>query len=117
MTIADGSWWNPGYGGAFVSTRTAPAGSLVNLNVHPTGTPANNFSLVRTVTPDRNGNWTRSIVADANYRYFANVGAAKSQTALFQPAPTIDHPVSRVVARNKAYTHTSRVIPGHRALL
>ena len=112
MVINGGSTQTPAYGSTFVITGTAPAGATVSLNFHKAGTAATDYSIVRTVLADNNGNWTRAITANVDYRYYANVGSTMSNNVLSQPTATLDGPLSRVATLNALYTLTGTATPG-----
>ena len=108
---------NPTPNAAFLITGTAPAGATVTLHFHKAGTPAADYSIVRSVTAADNGTWSRSITASSDYRYYATVPGATSATVLFQPAPTLNGPTSRVVPVNRRYTLTGTAVAGSTVFL
>lgn len=112
VTISGGDLQRPLYGSTFVILGTAPANSTVVLNFHKRGTAGTDYSIVRTVSADASGNWSRGILADTDYRYFANVGTSTSNNVLLQALPTISGPLARVVAKNHTYTITGNAVPG-----
>ena len=64
-----------------VLTGTGVAGSTVVIHFHKAGTAADDYSLLRTVTVAGNGTWTRSIVADVDYRFYVTSGLNGIATA------------------------------------
>ena len=108
---------NPTPNASFLITGTAPAGATVTLHFHKAGTPAADYSIVRSVTAADNGTWSRSITASSDYRYYATVPGATSATVLFQPAPTLNGPTSRVVPVNRRYTLTGTAVAGSTVFL
>ena len=100
------------YGSSFTLSGWAPNNSLVTLLFHRAGTPADDYSIVRTVQADAGGRWSRPIRSDTDYRYYANVGSAFSQTVLYQPVPALSGPASRTVTKNSTYLLTGRSVPG-----
>ena len=103
---------NPAPNGPYAITGTAPAGATVTLHFHQAGTPAADYSIVRSLTAGADGTWSRTITASSDYRYYATVPGATSGAVLFQPAPTLDGPLSRVVPVNQRYTLTGAALPG-----
>lgn len=87
--------------GSIVS-GTAPAGSTVVLQNHTQWTPADDYSIVRTVRANSAGRWARAFRLDVDYRVFATVGGAsqsRSATMLFTSAPLPPPPPLRLVAQ------------------
>ena len=62
---------NPVLHKPFIVSGAAPAGSFVTLHFHRIHTAANDYSIIRTVTADEFGRWSRTISGDVDYRYYA----------------------------------------------
>ena len=74
-------------GHTYILTGTASPGSTVWLHFHRFGMAAGDFSIVRSVVADADGNWTRSYLAEADYRLYASNAAtphAAAQPTLIQ---------------------------------
>lgn len=110
--ILGGNVQRPLYGSTFVIRGTAPAGDVVLLHFHKSGTAANDYSLVRSATANSSGSWTRAILANTDYRYYATDGSATSNNVLFQPRPTVSGPLTRVVAKNHTTSISGTSVPG-----
>ena len=82
LTINGGTFQSPPYGSVFAITGTAPVGETVSLHFHKAGTPATDYSIVRTVTADNTGFWIRPIAAIVDYRYYATDDALTSPRVL-----------------------------------
>jgi hypothetical protein len=52
---------------------TATPGATVTLHFHKAGTPASDYSILRTITAAANGTWSRPYVASTDYRYYASL--------------------------------------------
>ena len=100
------------YRSTFSIDGTALASSVVTLRFHRAGTPAGDYSIVRTVRADARGAWSRPITPDTDYRYYATAGSATSPTVLYQPVPTLTGPAARVVPRNAPYVLRGTSAPG-----
>ena len=100
------------YDSTFSITGTAPASSPVTLHFHKSGTPASDYTLTRGVTSDAKGKWSRAITANEDYRYYATSGSGTSATVLNQPAPTVDGPRARQIAKDSQYSLTGAGLPG-----
>ena len=115
VTITGGDWQQPVFGTTFTLTGTAPAGSVVTLRFHKSGTPAGSYGVIRTLTTPASGTWTRPIAAIFDYRYYATLattsGLVTSGTVLFQPSPLIDGPLNITMAKNQNYTITGQAAP------
>ena len=112
-TVIDGpATQTPLYNSTFTINGTAPASSTVTLHFHKTGTPASDYSLTRTVGSDAKGKWSRTITANQDYRYYATAGSGTSATVLNQPAPTVDGPRARQIAKDSQYSLTGAGLPG-----
>ena len=72
----------------YLLTGRSVPGSTVALHFHAPGTPANDYSIVRTVIADSAGNWTRRYSTTMDYRLFAsrsiNPGDVAASTFLIQ---------------------------------
>lgn len=102
----------PWYNSSFTISGTAPANAVVTLHFHRGGTAPADFSLLRTVTADNNGRWSRPVVANVDYAYYATAGSASSQTVQNQPAASLDGPLSRVVAVRHLFALGGTAVPG-----
>ena len=96
---------------------TAAANSLVTLHFHRAGTPAGDYSIVRTVRANSRGAWSRLFTPETDYRYYATVatassGTATSATVLVQPVPTLAGPATRQVRRGATYLWSGTAVPG-----
>ena len=58
-----------------ITGKAAPY-SLLYLHFHKAGTPAADYSIVRAVSVNSVGTWSRAILASSDYRYFASRNAA-----------------------------------------
>ena len=97
----------------FTITGTAAPLALVTLHFHRAGTAADDYSILRTVTADANGNWHRVVTTSVDYRYFATVANGARATLLPQPeAVTLAGPLVRVVAADQRYTLSGTATPG-----
>ncbi|MCW2600471.1 MAG: hypothetical protein JWM02_2300, partial [Frankiales bacterium] len=112
LSISGGNVQRPVYGSTFTIRGTAPAGSTVVLHFHKAGTAGSDYSLVRSVTAASNGTWSRAILANTDYRYYATVGSATSNNVLFQARPSVNGALTRTAAKNKTYTLTGTSVPG-----
>jgi len=110
--ILGGNVQRPLYGSTFVIRGTAPAGDVVLLHFHKRGTATNDYSMVRSVTTNSSGSWSRSILANTDYRYYATDGSATSNNVLFNPRPTVSGPLTRVVAKNHTTSISGTSVPG-----
>lgn len=74
--------------GAVAIRGMAPAGALVALHYHRSGTASTDYSIVRNVRADSIGRWSRAFTLDTDYRVFATVGVGNphSKTVLFTSA-------------------------------
>ena len=115
VTITGAAWQIPRFGAVFTITGTAPAGSLVTLRFHKSGTPVGSYGLVRTLTTPTSGTWTRPIAAVFDYRYYATLdttaGQVSSGNVLFQPSPIVNGPLNVITAKNKPFTITGKAAP------
>ena len=115
MTISGGDWQTPRYGTVFTITGTAPAGSVVTLRFHKSGTAVGSYGLIRTLTTPASGVWTRAMAASFDYRYFATLdttaGQVSSGNVLFQPSPVINGPLNVIAAKNKPFLITGKAAP------
>ena len=59
----------------FTITGKAAPYSLLFLHFHKQGTPAADYSIVRTVRTNSIGTWSRAILASSDYRYYASRNA------------------------------------------
>ena len=112
VTISGDAVQNPLYAGTFVITGTAEANARVDLHFHKPGTPAADYSTVRSVTADSKGNWSRSILATTDYRYYASAGTRTTGVILNQPVPLVDGPLSRTVTKGDWCAVTGRAPAG-----
>ena len=112
VTITGGPTQSPLYKGTFVIRGTAAALSTVTLHFRRAGAAAGDLPVLRTVTAAADGTWSRPLVANADYTYFATAGTGTSGTVVLRAAPTLDGPTSRVVPRNRTVTLTGSALPG-----
>ena len=117
VTVAGGPQHSPAYASQFVITGKATAGSLVTLHFRKAGAPVGEYAIVRTVTADAFGSWTRPILANAEYRYYATSDSGRSDTVLNTPSPTVDGPAARLVPLRHSYRLTGHALPGSTVLL
>jgi hypothetical protein len=92
---------------------TAPVGSTVEIWFHKR-TPRGYTQLYtkrRSLTVGADGTFSTSYVANDDYRYFAQVGTAKSATDLTQIPVHIDGPATRMSTRYGGYHLTGLAIP------
>lgn len=71
-----------------ISGTVHPTGAAVAVYFHRAGRPAGDYSLRRSLRPDRLGRWSTSYLADADYRYYATYSGTTSaalQTVLSPP--------------------------------
>ena len=111
LMINGGTFQSPAYGSTFVLTGTAPVGDTVSLHFHKAGTPANDYSIVRTVAADDTGFWLRPITANIAYRYYATDGTLTSANVLNAPTPTVKSPLRALAALGSTYTLTGGAPP------
>ena len=111
VTLAGSALLNPAAGSTVVITGTTAANTVVTLHFHKGGTPAS-ADVTRTVTSDAAGNFSRAIVANVDYRYFATVGTSTSQRVLSQPVFTISGNAAQTVAKGKTFTSTGTAFAG-----
>ena len=117
VTVARGPRHSPAYDSRFVITGRATAGALVTLHFRKAGAPVGEYAIARTVTADASGNWSRPILANAEYRYYATSGSGRSDTVLTTPSPTVDGPAARRVPLRGSYRLTGHALPGSTVLL
>ena len=120
VTINGGDWQAPRFNTIFTITGTAPAGAVVTLRFHKSGTPVGSYGLTRTLTTPANGIWARQIAASFDYRYYATIDTSNGTTTavrvssanvLFQPTPLIDGPLNIATAKNLPFTITGQAAP------
>ena len=115
VSINGGDRQAPVLNAVFTITGTAPAGSTVSLRFRKAGSPAGDFSLVRTVTATADGTWRRDITASVDYVYYATIvidGALiRSGTLLNQPTPIVNGPTTVTTLRNRSVTITGQAAP------
>ena len=112
VTILGGTSPKPLYNSTFTILGTAPANTLVTLHFRKAGAASIDYGIVREVRSAADGTWSRAIVANVDYGYFATVGTGRSAIVQNQPTATLAGAVSRVVARNKAVTLSGSAVPG-----
>ena len=117
VTVDGPATVNPAPNAAFLITGSAPANATVTVHFHKAGTAAADYGIARSVTARADGTWSRSIAASSDYRYYATVPSGTSATVLFQPAPTLTGPVSRVVPANQRHTLTGTALAGSTVFL
>jgi hypothetical protein len=72
-------------GSTYTITGTGIPGKVLTLHFHKAGTPANDYSIRRTVTINSEGAWSRPYAATVDYRFFASLSnGQKSRTVLVQ---------------------------------
>jgi hypothetical protein len=98
------------YGSTVALVGTAQPGARVGVWLRKAG--ATTFVQRQTVTASSTGAWSAGYVADNDYRVYATVGTAASQTILVQVAPTIAGATTRMVRRNSTYVITGTGTPG-----
>ena len=112
VTINGGDRQAPAYNSRFVLTGTAPARAVVTLLFRKAGTPGRDYSVVRTATANSAGIWSRAIIANADYRYYATAGGISTASVLIQPVPTFTGPTERTLPRNARTSLTGTAVPG-----
>lgn len=110
LTINGGGFQDPDAGSSFVLTGTAPVGESVELHFHRAGTAATDFSLLRTVTADGTGFWSRAITADVDYRYYASDAELSTDVVLHRPSPTISGPLARNIKRGSSFLVSGKAV-------
>ena len=114
--IAGAAVQQPPIGSMFVLRGTGPANTVITLHFHRAGTPAWDYSLLRTVTTDGNGQWSRPVAATADYRYYASAGSGAtslvSTVVQLQPLPGMRGAGLQVVRRNSTVTLSGLGVPG-----
>ena len=117
VTILDGTHQKPLYNSTFTIRGTAPADSVVTMHFRKAGTPSIDFSIKREVRARADGTWSRAVLANVDYGYFATVGAGRSPIVQLQPAATLAGATSRVVPRNRTVTLAGAAVPGSTVFL
>lgn len=113
VLIAGGLLQKPLAGSTFLVTGTGPAGAPVTVHFHRAGTPAWDYTLLKTVTSDANGTWSQPVVASTDYAYYATAASsAASDVVQLLPAPTVSGASSRMVRRSSTVTLTGLGVPG-----
>ena len=110
LTLNGGGFQSPEVGSSFVLTGTAPVGESVQLHFHRAGTKATDYSVLRTVTADATGFWSRAITADVDYRYYATDAELSTDVVLNAPSPTISGPLSRSITRGSVYLVSGKAV-------
>ena len=117
VLIAGGPRQSPAYDSQFAITGAATAGALVTLHFRKAGDPVGEYAIVRTLLADDLGRWSRPILANTDYRYYATTDSGRSETILNTPSPTVDGPAERRVPRGLTYRLTGHGQPGSTILL
>ena len=115
VTLSGPAVVHPSFNRIFFIEGTAPIGASVDLHFRKSDMATGVYGIVRTVISDSNGNWTRQIKANVDYRYYATVGTDSANTStgvLNQPQATVDGPYARTVAKNQSYALTGTSVPG-----
>ena len=116
VSISGGALQKPLTGSAFQVTGTGPANAPITVHFHRTGTPAWDYTLLRTVTSNASGAWSLPLATTADYAYYATAGLAAdspaSQVVQLLPAPTVNGASPRVVRRNSTVTLSGLGVPG-----
>jgi hypothetical protein len=100
-------------GSTVAISGTAPIGSTVDIWFHKR-TPryyTQIYTKRRSLTVGSDGTFSTSYVANDDYRYFAQVGTAKSSTHLTQVPVQINGPATQTAIRDAGYHLTGLAIP------
>jgi hypothetical protein len=85
VTMANAAAATVPFGSTFTISGTGIPGEVVSLHFHKQGTPAADYSIVRTVEVGSTGTWVRAVVATCDYRFFATApNGTSTGTALVQ---------------------------------
>ena len=112
VSIAGTGTQTPPYASIFTITGTAAPGSTVSLHFHKPSMAAAEFSIVRTVSADSQGRWSRDITANTDYTYYATATGQTSATVVNTPTPLVNGPSARVVRRGSSYALSGQGAPG-----